>query len=96
MKIVGGFVTKGISPTKQWWYTALIPALRKQKQAWISVSLRPAWSTEQVPGEFKTNRQINRYFNKTRMGVREGKEEVKRYNICMYTCMKLSNNKCFA
>jgi len=34
---------------KRWWHTPLIPAHGRQRQQ-ISLSLRPAWSTQQVPG----------------------------------------------
>ena len=35
----------------QWWHTPLIPALGRQRQARWPLSLRSAWSTEQVPGQ---------------------------------------------
>ena len=34
-----------------WWYTTLIPAVGRQRQVGVSVSLRPAWSRELVPGQ---------------------------------------------
>ena len=41
------FIKKLYTSAGKWWYIPLIPALWR----WISVSWRPAWSTERVPGQ---------------------------------------------
>jgi hypothetical protein len=48
------------------WCRLLITALVRQKGWWISVSSRPAWSTERVPGQPRLHREILSQKNKTK------------------------------
>jgi hypothetical protein len=44
---------------RQWWHVPLIPALGWAcgSDRWIFVSSRPAWSTEQVPGQLGLHKE---------------------------------------